>query len=123
VLVVEDEDDVRSLVVQVLEVNGYQVHAAPNWIEAFGVAKKLDGRIDLLLTDVVMPQMSGREIAASLQPLCSRMKVLYMSGYTDDAIVQHGVLDSGVAYLQKPITPASLTRKVREVIERSFTID
>jgi len=117
VLVVEDEDDVRSLVVQVLEVQGYRVHAAHNWIEAFGIAKKLDGRIDLLLTDVVMPQMSGREIAASLQPLCGRMKVLYMSGYTDSAIVHHGVLEAGLNFLQKPFNPDGLTRAIRNVLD------
>jgi two-component system, cell cycle sensor histidine kinase and response regulator CckA len=117
VLVVEDEDDVRALVVQVLEVQGYQIHAAHNWIEAFGIAKKLDGRIDLLLTDVVMPQMSGREIAASLKPLCGRMKVLYMSGYTDSAIVHHGVLEAGVDLLQKPFNPDGLVRAIRNVLD------
>ncbi|HEX3135211.1 MAG TPA: ATP-binding protein, partial [Planctomycetota bacterium] len=117
ILVVEDEDDVRSLVVQVLEVQGYQVHAAHNWIEAFGLAKKLDGRIDLLLTDVVMPQMSGREIAASLQPLCGQMKVLYMSGYTDSAIVHHGVLEAGINFLQKPFNPDGLVRAIRNVLD------
>lgn len=117
VLVVEDEDDVRSLVVQVLEVQGYRVHAAHNWIEAFGIAKKLDGKIDLLLTDVVMPQMSGREIAASLQPLCGRMKVLYMSGYTDRAIVHHGVLEAGINFLQKPFNPEGLARAIRNVLD------
>ncbi len=117
VLVVEDEDDVRSLVVQVLEVQGYHVHAAHNWIEAFGLAKKLDGKIDLLLTDVVMPQMSGREIAASLQPLCNRMKVLYMSGYTDRAIVHHGVLEPGINFLQKPFNPDGLARAIRNVLD------
>lgn len=117
VLVVEDEHDVRSLVVQVLEVQGYQVHAAHNWIEAFGLAKKLDGKIDLLLTDVVMPQMSGREIAASLQPLCGRMKVLYMSGYTDSAIVHHGVLEPGINFLQKPFNPDGLARAIRQVLD------
>jgi PAS domain S-box-containing protein len=117
VLVVEDEDDVRSLVVQVLEVHGYQVHAAHNWIEAFGIAKKLAGRIDLLLTDVVMPQMSGREIAASLEPLCPRMKVLYMSGYADSAIVQHGVLEAGINFIQKPFNPDGLARAIRGVLD------
>ena len=117
ILVVEDEDDVRSLVVQVLEVQGYQVHAAHNWIEAFGIAKKLDGRIDLLLTDVVMPQMSGREIAASLKPLCGQMKVLYMSGYTGSAIVHHGVLEAGTNFLQKPFNPDGLARAIRTVLD------
>jgi CheY-like chemotaxis protein len=118
ILVVEDEDDVRSLVMQVLEVQGYHVHVARNWVEAFGIAKKLQGSIDLLLTDVIMPQMSGREIAASLQPLCPHMRVLYMSGYTDRAIVQHGVLEPGINFIQKPFNPDGLLQAIRGVLER-----
>jgi hypothetical protein len=117
VLVVEDEDDVRSLVAQVLEVYGYQVKSARNWVEAFGMVKRNEGRIHLLLTDVVMPQMSGREIAASLAPLCPGMKVLFMSGYTDSAIVQHGVLEAGIKFLQKPFSPDVLVRTVRDVLD------
>jgi PAS domain S-box-containing protein len=117
ILVVEDEDDVRSLVVQVLESQGCQVMAARNWVETFGLVKKHTGRIHLLLTDVVMPQMSGREIAASLAPLCPGMKVLYMSGYTDSAIVQHGVLEPGIKFLQKPFSPDTLVKTIREVLD------
>ena len=118
ILVVEDEDDVRSLVRQVLEAQGYQVYVASNWIEAFGMAKKLQGSIDLLLTDVIMPQMSGREIAASLQPLCPHMRVLFMSGYADRAIVQHGVLKSGINFIQKPFNPDGLLQAIRGVLDR-----
>jgi hypothetical protein len=118
VLVVEDEDDVLALVAQVLEMHGYQVKTARNWMEAFAIAKRLDGgRIHLLLTDVVMPQMSGREIAASLAPLCPGLKVLYMSGYTDAAIVQHGVLEPGIRLLQKPFSPDLLVRMVRDLLD------
>ncbi len=118
ILVVEDDDDVRTLVVQVLAAHGYQVLSARSWIEAFALVKRPDGgRIHLLLTDVVMPQMSGREIAASLAPLCPGLKVLYMSGYTDAAIVQHGVLEPGIQLLQKPFNPDLLARKVRDCLD------
>jgi len=118
ILVVEDEADILTLVAQVLELHGYRVKTARNWVEAFGIAKRLDGtRIHLLLTDVVMPQMSGREIAASLAPLCPGMKVLYMSGYTDAAILQHGILEAGVRLLQKPFSPDLLLRMVRDLLD------
>jgi CheY-like chemotaxis protein len=118
ILVVEDEGDVLTLVVQVLEAHGYQVKSASTWMEAFALVKRLEGRrIHLLLTDVVMPQMSGREIAASLAPLCPGLKVLYMSGYTDAAIVQHGVLEPGIRLLQKPFGPDLLLRMVRDSLD------
>ncbi len=119
VLVVEDEEDVRQLVVQVLEAHGYLVSSARDWIEAFGIAKTLGGRINLLLTDVVMPQMSGREVAASLTPLCPGMQVLYMSGYADSAIVQHGVLEPGINFIQKPFSPDALLRAIRKVLDKA----
>ena len=119
VLTVEDQEEVRKLAVQVLKQQGYAVFEASHGEEAMKVAQEhAEEGIDLLLTDVVMPGMSGRELAQKLGFLLPKMKVLYMSGYTDDAIVRHGVLEGGVNYLQKPFTLDSLARKVREVLDK-----
>ena len=119
ILAVEDEIEVRKLVAQVLLSQGYTVMEASNGKDALNVAQENTGRkIDLLLTDVVMPGMSGRELAEALGLRHPKMKVLYMSGYTDNAIVHHGVLEEGVNYIQKPFTLDTLARKVREVLDR-----
>lgn len=117
ILLVEDEDQVRTVARGVLLRNGYTVLDARNAGEALLLCEKHPGQIHLLLSDVVMPQMSGPELANRLSALRPEMKVLFMSGYTDDSIVRHGVLNSDIAFLQKPLTPSSLTRRVRDVLD------
>jgi signal transduction histidine kinase len=116
VLLVEDEEVVRSLLLEVLQHEGYNVMPASSGAEALEVCASYKGPIHLLITDVVMPGMSGKQLVMQLVGKCRDMKVLYMSGYTDDAIVNHGVLDPGVAFLQKPFTPGGVLTKVREVL-------
>jgi CheY-like chemotaxis protein len=116
VLVVEDAADLRELAAEILGMAGYTVLSAGGPGEALEMAARHAGAIDLLLTDVVMPEMSGRDLADRLTAARPEMKVLYMSGYTDDAIVHHGVLDPGTALLQKPFTPDALTRRVGDLL-------
>ncbi|MDT5157449.1 MAG: two-component system, cell cycle sensor histidine kinase and response regulator CckA [Acidobacteriota bacterium] len=117
VLVTEDEEQVRQMIRMILEMNGYHVLEASSGDEALAIYKQHEGQIDLIMTDVVMPQMSGRELAQSLEILHPNIKVLYMSGYTTDAIVRHGLLEQEIAFLQKPFAPDALIRKVREVLD------
>jgi CheY-like chemotaxis protein len=117
VLLAEDEEQVRQTTRTILEMDGYRVLEASGGSEALAIFKQHEGRIDLAITDVIMPQMSGQELAQNLKALCPDIKVLYVSGYTDDAIVRHGLLDEEIAFIQKPFTPEALSRKVREVLD------
>ena len=118
ILLVEDDDQVRAVALDILCKHGYEVLEARNAGEALLHVEKHAGRIDLLLTDVVMPQMSGAELAKRLTHARPDMKVLCMSGYADDAIVRHGVLEAHFAFIQKPITPEGLALKLRAVLNR-----
>ena len=118
ILLAEDEDIVRKLARQVLEMYGYQVLEAVNGGAALLICERYKEPIHLLITDVVMPEMSGRELAERRSQLCPEMRVLFMSGYTDDAIVHQGVLDAGANFIQKPFSPDALAGKVREVLDR-----
>ena len=119
ILVLEDEARVRKLVCEVLAGRGYQVLEAVRGEEAIRMAAEHHGSVHLLLTDVVMPEMSGPQVLEQIRARHPNMKVLFMSGYTDEAMVHHGILDSGAPFLQKPFLPDALARKVREVLTSS----
>jgi DNA-binding NtrC family response regulator len=118
ILIVEDEEEVRKLAVRILERQGYKVLEASQGLDAFLIAEKYEDLIHLLVTDVVMPKISGRELADRMAEIRPEIKVLYMSGYTDNAIVHHGVLGEGIKFIQKPFTVEGLARKVREVLDK-----
>ncbi len=119
ILVVEDHDPLRQVVVRSLSQHGYRVLAAPRPGQALALAEAHPGRIDLLLTDVVMPEMSGKALATALLEGRPELEVVYMSGYTENTIVHHGIPDAGVHFLPKPFTPSVLLAKIREVLDAS----
>jgi PAS domain S-box-containing protein len=118
-LVVEDQEEVRKLTKRVLEARGYTVLAARNGAEALEIVAQHPSQIHLMITDVVMPGMNGRELAQHACARRSDLKVLYVSGYTGEAVLQHRLLEPGVAFLQKPFTPDVLARKTREVLDNT----
>jgi CheY-like chemotaxis protein len=118
VLLSEDDANLRALTRDILQSDGYTILESRDTEDALRIAARPDTTIHLLLTDVVMPHMSGRALADAVKVVRPQVKVLYMSGYTDDTIVHHGVLDPGTAFLQKPFTPAALARKVRETLDQ-----
>lgn len=118
VLVVEDEGPIRELASRILQEQGYTVLEASNGIDALRAAQEHIGRIDIVLTDMFMPIMGGRELAEHLKATRPETKVLYMSGYTDDAIVMNGMIDANTSFMQKPFTLESLVYKVRRVLDQ-----
>jgi DNA-binding response OmpR family regulator len=116
VLVVEDQEEVRRLMKAVLESEGFNVLTAAGGDAALSLARGYSETIHLLITDVIMPDMTGKQVADQLVSMRPGMKVLYISGYSGDVLARHGVLDSDVAYLSKPFTPVTLSARVREIL-------
>jgi PAS domain S-box-containing protein len=121
ILLVEDEQTLRAMTAELLEERGYTVLAAPNGAEALRVSRTHAGEIHLVITDVIMPGMGGRDLATQIAQERPGTRVLYISGYTDDAIVHHGVLSADLSFLQKPFTSERLARKVREALDKGHS--
>lgn len=119
VLIVEDEEAVRHLLAQGLRNYGFTVMTARDGTEALHLVRERAAKIDLLATDVVMPNMSGRELADRLRSEFAGLKVLFMSGYTDDTLLRHGVYEARESFLQKPFVIRSFASKVRETLDRN----
>ena len=117
VLVVEDDEGVRRVLLKMLQQAGYRVLGASDGEEAIEMCRAGDATLHVLITDVVMPRMGGRELAARLRQVTPDMKVLFVSGYADSVVLHHGVLEADTHFLQKPFTVEQLGRKVREVLE------
>ena len=118
ILLVEDNEEVRKVTARILKMQGYRVLEASNEGDAFSICDQHDGPINLMVTDIVMPKMDGPELAKQLLSLYPEMKVIYMSGYVENIIPHHGILEKGMEYIQKPFTVNELARKVREVLDK-----
>src|SRR4029453_9446076 len=116
ILLVEDEDGVRELLEEILTAQGYRVLAASRGIEALQISELVEEEIQVLVTDVGMPHMSGHELAMRLRARRPALRVLYLSGYTDEAIAHHGIAEVNASFLQKPFTRAALATKIRDVL-------
>jgi CheY-like chemotaxis protein len=118
ILLVEDEHMILRVAREALTALGYRVFTAADGVQALDMVGRMTDPVHLLITDVVMPRMGGRELATELTALRPGIRVLFSSGYTENAIVDHGVLDEGINFLQKPYTPMTLARRVREVLDK-----
>jgi CheY-like chemotaxis protein len=116
-LLVEDDDRVRAVAKKILEANGYRVLAAPQGRDALAFVAGLDGRLDLVLSDIILPGLSGPELVAHIRERHPTIKVLFMSGYMDHSMLKPGAIDPAMHLIQKPFTPETLARKVREVLD------
>ncbi len=117
ILLVEDEPSLRNIVHKTLALRGYTVHTASHGEEGIHAAIEQQGKIDLLITDVIMPRMGGKELSRQIKSIFPDIRILFMSGYTDSAIVDHGILEDGVEFIQKPFTPMALLKKVRDILD------
>jgi signal transduction histidine kinase/CheY-like chemotaxis protein len=117
ILVVEDESSIRKLIYMILKPLGFNILEAVDGVEALEISEKHEGKIDVVLTDVIMPRMNGQEMAEKLQQSRPSSKVIFMSGYTDDVIAEHGVLEPGIDFIQKPITSRNIVKKIHECLE------
>ena len=118
ILLVEDEDMVREMLKEMLMIHGYEVHVAEHGKEALQIYKEQGGQFDLVLTDVVMPMMNGRELADAILRISPNQSILYLSGYSDSDMLRHGLLESNSAFLQKPFRTETLLAKLREMLNK-----
>jgi DNA-binding NtrC family response regulator len=118
VLIIDDTEEVLTALCKYFRQKKYKVLSASNGLDALAISEAYEGHIHLLLTDVIMPKMNGQELADAVKMSRPELQVIFMSGYTDDVIAHHGVLDEGVNFIQKPITLSRLSKRLREVLKK-----